>query len=238
MEELLPKSYDELVLVYKKLEKHYRDMQDLEFTIEKGQLWMLQTRNGKRTAAAAMKIAMDMVDESLISEEEALLRIDPLSLDQLLHPTLDPDAKKTQLAKGLPASPGGSIGEIVFTSEDAVAKKEQGKKAILVRIETSPEDIEGMISAQGILTTRGGMTSHAAVVARGMGKCCVAGCGDVQVDYGKKEIRAAGYVLKEGDIITLDGSTGCVYLGEVSMKEPSLEGSFERVMAARIPDST
>ncbi len=230
MEEVMPDSYGQLVEVYKKLEKHYRDMQDLEFTVENKQLWMLQTRNGKRTAAAAMKIAMDMLDEGMISEEEALLRIDPLSLDQLLHPTLDPNAEKTRLAKGLPASPGGAVGEIVFSSEDAVAMQAQGKKSILVRIETSPEDIEGMVSAQGILTTRGGMTSHAAVVARGMGKCCVAGCGEIQVDYNKKEMRAGGYVLKEGDVITLDGSTGEVYLGAVQMKEPSLEGAFNRVM--------
>ena len=165
-------------------------MQDIEFTIEKGKLWMLQTRNGKRTAKAALKIAVDMIHEKLINEEEALLRLDPASLDQLLHPTLDPKAEKTVLAKGLPASPGGVFGQIVFTSEEAVEWKEKGRKVILVRVETSPEDIAGMVAAQGILTTRGGMTSHAAVVARGMGKCCVAGCGEVDVDYRTETLKS------------------------------------------------
>jgi pyruvate,orthophosphate dikinase len=205
-------------------------MQDIEFTIERGVLWMLQTRNGKRTAAAALKIACDMIDEKMITEEEAILRLDPSSLDQLLHPTLDPKATKTTLAKGLPASPGGVNGQIVFTSEEAVSWKEQGKKTILVRVETSPEDIAGMIAAQGILTTRGGMTSHAAVVARGMGKCCVAGCGDIEVDYRNETMKVKGYVLKKGDVITLDGSTGEVYMGEVKTVEPVLDGSFERIM--------
>ena len=230
LEELMPEAYVELVKIYKKLEGHYKDMQDIEFTIERGKLWMLQTRGGKRTARAALRIACDLVDEKVISESDALLRIDPKSLDQLLHPTLDPDAKKTLLARGLPASPGGATGAIVFTSEEAVAWKEKGKKTILVRIETSPEDIEGMVSSQGILTTRGGMTSHAAVVARGMGKCCVAGCGDIEVNPGKKEMRVSGYVLKEGDQITLDGSSGEVYLGEVKTREPSLDQYFERIM--------
>ncbi len=230
LEELMPESYQQLVDVYKKLEKHYRDMQDIEFTIERGTLWMLQTRNGKRTAQAGLRIACEMVDEKLISEEEALLRIDAKSLDQLLHPTLDPKAPKTTLAKGLPASPGGATGQIVFSSEDAVAWVEKGRKVILVRVETSPEDIEGMINSQGILTSRGGMTSHAAVVARGMGKCCVAGCQEVEVDYAKKEMRVKGYVLKEGDKITLDGGTGEVYLGEVKTIEPKLDQYFERVM--------
>lgn len=230
LESAMPKAYGELVDIYKKLELHYRDMQDIEFTIEKNKLWMLQTRNGKRTAAAALKIACDMIDEKLITEEEAILRVDPNSLDQLLHPTLDPKAEKTKLAKGLPASPGGVNGQIVFTSEEAVEWKEQGKKVILVRVETSPEDIAGMVAAQGIFTTRGGMTSHAAVVARGMGKCCVAGCGEVEVDYRNETMKVKGYVLKKGDVITLDGSTGEVYLGEVKTIEPKLEGSFERLM--------
>lgn len=230
LEEALPKAYGQLVEIYKKLEGHYRDMQDIEFTIERGVLWMLQTRNGKRTAAAALKIACDMIDEKLITQDEAILRLDPSSLDQLLHPTLDPKAAKTTLAKGLPASPGGVNGQIVFTSEEAVEWKEQGKKVILVRIETSPEDIAGMVAAQGILTTRGGMTSHAAVVARGMGKCCVAGCGDIEVDYRNETMKVKGYVLKKGDVITLDGSTGEVYLGEVKTIEPKLDGNFERIM--------
>lgn len=230
LEELMPKAYTELVEVYKKLEAHYRDMQDIEFTIENNKLWMLQTRNGKRTAKAALKIACDMIDEKLIGEDEAILRVAPGSLDQLLHPTLDPKAEKTLLCKGLPASPGGATGQIVFTSEAAVEWAEKGKKTILVRIETSPEDIEGMVKAQGVLTTRGGMTSHAAVVARGMGKCCVAGCGDIDVDEHKKEMRVKGYVLKEGDQITLDGSTGEVFLGEVKTIDPELDEYFERIM--------
>jgi pyruvate,orthophosphate dikinase len=171
-----------------------------------------------------------MIDEKLITEEEALMRLDPLSLDQLLHPTLDPKAEKTQLAKGLPASPGGVFGQIVFTAEEAVEWKEKGKKVILVRVETSPEDIAGMVAAQGILTTRGGMTSHAAVVARGMGKCCVAGCGDIDVDYRTETMKVKGYVLKKGDIITLDGGTGEVFLGEVKTLEPKLDATFDRMM--------
>lgn len=230
LEEALPQSYKQLVEIYQKLEKHYRDMQDIEFTIERGILWMLQTRNGKRTARAALKIAADMIDEKLISEEEALMRIEPLSLDQLLHPTLDPKAEKTLLAKGLPASPGGVFGQIVFAAEEAVEWKEKGKKVILVRVETSPEDIAGMVAAQGILTTRGGMTSHAAVVARGMGKCCVAGCGDIDVDYRNETMKVKGYVLKKGDIITLDGGTGEVFMGEVKTMEPKLDKTFERIM--------
>lgn len=230
LEEVMPLAYAELVKFYTQLERHYRDMQDIEFTIEKGKLWMLQTRTGKRTAKAALKMACDMLDEKLISEEESLLRIDPSSLDQLLHPTLDPQSAKTLLAKGLPASPGGVHGQIVFSSEEAVEWKEKGKKVILVRIETSPEDIAGMVAAQGILTTRGGMTSHAAVVARGMGKCCVAGCGDMEVDYRNQTMKAKGYVLKKGDLITLDGSSGEVYLGEVKTIEPSLDKNFERIM--------
>lgn len=235
LEEAMPKAYAELVAIYKKLESHYRDMQDIEFTIERNTLWMLQTRNGKRTAKAALKIACDMIDEKLITEDEALLRLDPAALDQLLHPTLDPKAKKELLAKGLPASPGGVHGKIVFTPEEAVDWKERGEKVILVRIETSPEDIAGMVAAQGILTTRGGMTSHAAVVARGMGKCCVAGCGDVDVDYRNETMKVKGYVLKKGDIITLDGGTGEIFLGKVDTIEPQLDGDFERIM--KIADS-
>ncbi|MES2963000.1 MAG: pyruvate, phosphate dikinase [Bdellovibrionota bacterium] len=230
LEELMPTLYKELVAIYEKLEGHYKDMQDMEFTIEQGKLWMLQTRNGKRTAQAALKIACDMMDEGLIDEKTAILRIDAKSLDQLLHPTLDPKAKKTQLTKGLPASPGGACGQVVFTSEEAVELKEKGVKTILARVETSPEDILGMVAAQGILTSRGGMTSHAAVVARGMGKCCVAGAGDVQIDYSKQEMRIAGYVIKKGEVVTLDGSTGAVYLGEVKTVEPRLDEVFERVM--------
>lgn len=225
-----PDVFKQLVETYLKLEKHYRDMQDIEFTIEKGQLWMLQTRTGKRTARAALRIATDMIDEKLIDEKEAILRIDPSSLDQLLHPTLDPKSERTDVAKGLPASPGGVSGKVVFTSEEAVEWKERGEKVILVRVETSPEDIEGMVAAEGILTSRGGMTSHAAVVARGMGKCCVAGCGDVSVNEHEKEFRANGYVVKEGEIITLDGSTGEVFLGEVETIPPQLDGPFDRIM--------
>ena len=230
-EEIMPEAFAQLTEIYEKLEAHYKEMQDIEFTVERGQLWMLQTRTGKRTAQAALRIACDMVDEGLISKSEALLRLDPQSLDQLLHPRLDPDAEKTLLAKGLPASPGGATGAVVFESEIAVQKKALGEKVILVRVETSPEDIEGMVAAQGILTSRGGMTSHAAVVARGMGKCCVAGCGDVEVLTAKKELRVKGYVLKEGDQITLDGSTGEVFLGQVKTIEPKLDEYFARVMS-------
>lgn len=230
LKDVLPEAYNDLTNIYKKLEAHYRDMQDIEFTIERKKLWMLQTRTGKRTAKAALEIACAMIDEKLITEDEAILRIDPASLDQLLHPVLDPKAEKTVLAKGLPASPGGVSGQVVFSSEEAVEWKEKGKKVILVRVETSPEDIAGMVAAQGILTTRGGMTSHAAVVARGMGKCCVAGCGDIDIDYAAKTLRAKGYVIKEGDIITLDGGTGEVFLGEVKTLEPQLSGAFDRIM--------
>ena len=230
LKEIMPAAYQDLEACYKKLETYFRDMQDIEFTIEKNKLWMLQTRTGKRTAKAALQIACDMIDEKLISEEEALLRIDPASLDQLLHPTLDPQATKTLLAKGLPASPGGVCGQIVFTPEEAVEMKEKGHKVILVRVETSPEDIAGMVAAQGILTSRGGMTSHAAVVARGMGKCCVAGCSEVEVNYQAETFKAKGYILKKGDLITLDGSTGEVFLGEVKTIEPKLDGAFNRLM--------
>lgn len=230
LEESMPDVYRELVSIYKKLENHYRDMQDIEFTIERGKLWMLQTRNGKRTAKAALQIAVEMVKEGLITKEEAILRINPQSLDQLLHPTLDPNDKKILLTKGLPASPGGVSGQIVFSSEEATDWKEKGKKVILVRIETSPEDIAGMVAAQGILTTKGGMTSHAAVVARGMGKCCVAGCSEIDVDYTNQLLRVNGYVLKKGEVITLEGSHGEVYLGEVKTIEPKLGDTFHEMM--------
>jgi pyruvate, orthophosphate dikinase len=226
----MPEAYSHLERIYKTLEAHYRDMQDIEFTIEKGRLWMLQTRSGKRTARAALKMAYDMVQEGLITEKEALLRLDPSSLDQLLHPTLDPQAKKELLAKGLPASPGGVSGHIVFSSEEAVIQKELGQNVILVRVETSPEDIAGMNAARGILTSRGGMTSHAAVVARGMGKCCVAGCTEIEVFTEQKILRIKGYVFKEGDLITLDGSTGEVFLGEVKTISPELSSDFNYFM--------
>ncbi len=231
MPAVMPKVYKELTDVFDKLEAHYRDMQDIEFTIQNNKLWMLQTRNGKRTAAAALKIAVDMVAEKRIDKKEAIKRIDPLSLDQLLHPTLDPNAKKTVLATGLPASPGAASGKMVFTAEDAEAMALTHKeKVILVRIETSPEDIHGMHAAQGILTARGGMTSHAAVVARGMGKPCVSGAGELRIDYSKKQMQVMGHTLKEGDIITINGSTGEVMLGEIPTVQPKLSGDFETLM--------
>lgn len=232
----MPESYQELVRIYEKLESHYRDMQDIEFTIEKGKLWMLQTRSGKRTAKASVRLACEMMDEGLITQKEALLRVDPSSVEQLLHPRLNPDVEKKVLAKGLPASPGGVAGKIVFTSEDAVDMKERGAKTILVRIETSPEDIHGMIAAEGILTSRGGMTSHAAVVARGMGKCCVAGCSSIEINYQAQSLSVGGYVLKKGDVITLDGSTGEVILGEIETLPPELDGYFQRIM--KLADQT
>jgi len=230
MEEVMPDVFAELVAIYKKMEAHYRDMQDIEFTVENRKLWMLQTRNGKRTAKASMKIAVDMVAEKLITKEEALLRIDPLALDQLLHPTLDPNAKKQVIAKGLPASPGAASGKVVFTAEDAESANARNEKVILVRIETSPEDIHGMHAARGILTARGGMTSHAAVVARGMGKCCVSGAGDIRINYARKEFAAGGLTVREGEIITLNGSTGEVMLGEVATVQPNLSGDFATIM--------
>ncbi len=227
------KSYKELVAIRHKLENHYRDMQDLEFTIEQGKLYMLQTRNGKRTAAAAVRIAVDLVKEGLITEKEAVLRVDPKSLDQLLHPMFDPNSEKAadQIAKGLPASPGAATGTIVFNAEDAETAAEQGKAVILCRIETSPEDIGGMNAAKGILTSRGGMTSHAAVVARGMGKCCVAGCDGVRMDYKNKTLIAGGKTLKEGDWLSLNGSTGTVYAGKIDTVDPALSGPFGTIMA-------
>ncbi|MFO0069503.1 MAG: pyruvate, phosphate dikinase, partial [Alphaproteobacteria bacterium] len=231
MEEVMPDVFAELVKIYQKLEAHYRDMQDIEFTVENRKLWMLQTRNGKRTAKAGLKIAVDMVSEKLITKEEALLRIDPASLDQLLHPALDPNAKKQVIAKGLPASPGAASGRVVFTAEDAEHRAAINEKVILVRIETSPEDIHGMHAAKGILTARGGMTSHAAVGARGMGKCCVSGAGELRINYARKEFIASGLTVREGDLITLNGSTGEVMLGEVPTIEPSLSGDFATVIA-------
>ncbi len=231
MEEVLPDCYTQLAEIRQILEKHYKDMQDIEFTIEKGKLFMLQTRNGKRTAKAAIKVAVDMVQEGLIDQKTAVLRVAPAQLDQLLHPSLDPKADKKVIAKGLPASPGAASGAVVFTADEAEAEAKTGKKVILVRIETSPEDIHGMHAAQGILTARGGMTSHAAVVARGMGKCCVAGCGDIKVDYAGQSFTAnGGVVVKKGDTITLDGSTGQVILDEVPTVPPSLTGDFGTLM--------
>jgi pyruvate,orthophosphate dikinase len=230
MEEVLPECYEQLMQVQQTLEQHYRDMQDIEFTIEKGKLYMLQTRTGKRTAKAAITIAVDMVKEGVI-DEEAVLRVAPEQLDQLLHPSLDPKAEKTIVAKGLPASPGAASGEVVFTADEAEEAAKLGLKVILVRIETSPEDIHGMHAAQGILTARGGMTSHAAVVARGMGKCCVAGCGDLKVDYKTQQFVARdGVVIKKGDVITLDGSTGEVMQGAVPTVQPALTGDFAILM--------
>ncbi|MDX9702250.1 MAG: pyruvate, phosphate dikinase [Candidatus Auribacterota bacterium] len=232
LEELMPEVYQQLVDVYKRLENHYKDMQDIEFTIQNNVLYMLQTRNGKRTAAAALKIAVDMVNEGAINKTTAVKRVAPSQLDQLLHPTFDVKDKATHkvLAKGLPASPGAAVGKVVFNAHDAEEWAELGEKVILVRVETSPEDIGGMNVAQGILTARGGMTSHAAVVARGMGKCCVAGCGDVSINYKSKTFTVGDVVIKEGDIISLDGSTGEVFNGEVKRITPDLGGDFEIIM--------
>ncbi len=230
MEAELPEAFAELKRIYATLERHYRDMQDLEFTVEQGKLWMLQTRSGKRTAQAALRIAVELAQEKLISRDEAVARIDPAALDQLLHPTIDPDAERNVIATGLPASPGAACGEIVFSSEEAEAFKNQGRKVILVRVETSPEDIHGMHAAEGILTTRGGMTSHAAVVARGMGKPCVSGAGALRVDYRAQTMTAGGTTMTKGDILTIDGSTGQVLAGRVPMLEPALAGEFATLM--------
>lgn len=230
MEMAMPEAYAELVRIYGILEKHYRDMQDMEFTIQEGKLWMLQTRSGKRTAKAALRIAVDLASEGLISEEEAVGRVEPSALDQLLHPTIDPKAERRVLTTGLPASPGAAAGEIVFNSDDAEAAKKAGKKVILVRVETSPEDIHGMHAAEGILTTRGGMTSHAAVVARGMGKPCVSGAGQIRVDYAKGTLSVGPTTLKAGDFVTIDGGNGQVLLGEIKMQKPELSGEFATLM--------
>ncbi|CAN5537138.1 pyruvate, phosphate dikinase [soil metagenome] len=230
MEAAMPEAFAELTRIYTQLEKHYRDMQDMEFTVEQGRLWMLQTRNGKRTAKAALRIAVELASEGVISQEDAVMRIDPAALDQLLHPNIDPDAKRDIIATGLPASPGAAAGEIVFSSEEAAKLQADGRNVILVRIETSPEDIHGMHAAEGILTTRGGMTSHAAVVARGMGKPCVSGCGTVRVDYGRGTMTIGNRVFKAGDIITIDGSNGQVLAGRMAMIEPELSGEFNTLM--------
>ena len=230
LESAMPQAFAEFRAICDRLEAHYRDMQDVEFTVERGKLWMLQTRSGKRTAKAALKIAVDLADEGLIEHDEAVMRIEPTSLDQLLHPTIDPDAKRDRIATGLPASPGAASGEIVFHPGDAEALKGQRRKAILVRVETSPEDIHGMHAAEAILTTRGGMTSHAAVVARGMGKPCVSGAGTVRVDYQAGTMTAGGRVFRAGDVITVDGSSGEVLAGAIEMRQPELSGDFTRLM--------
>jgi len=231
LEVLQPHSYGELVEVFDKLEAHYRDMQDIEFTIQRSKLYILQTRNGKRTAPAALKVAVDMAAEGLITEDEAILRISPSSLDQLLHPTLDPDADTEVIAKGLPASPGAASGKIVFLADDAQNWTQAGEDVILVRVETSPDDIHGMHAAKGILTSRGGMTSHAAVVARGMGKACICGAGDLQISYSERTVTVKGRTLKEGDWITIDGAAGVVMLGQVPTVDPVLSGDFATLMA-------
>ena len=230
MEEVMPQVFSELEKVRGTLEAHYRDMQDIEFTVQQGKLYMLQTRNGKRTAPAALKIAVDMANAGMITREEAIRRIEPMSLDQLLHPTLDPKAEKIVLARGLPASPGAASGAVVFSADEAETRSQKGEAVILVRIETSPEDIHGMHAARGILTTRGGMTSHAAVVARGMGRACVAGAGDLRVDYATKTISSRGQVVKAGETITINGSTGEVMLGQVPTIQPELSGDFGTLM--------
>ena len=230
MEEVMPEVFGQLTDVFERLEAHYRDMQDIEFTVQNQKLWMLQTRSGKRTTKAALKIAVDMVDEGLITREEAVLRIDPMALDQLLHPMLDPDVEVDVIANGLPASPGAASGEVVFTADDAETAKEQGRKVILVRMETSPEDIHGMHAAAGILTSRGGMTSHAAVVARGMGRPCVSGAGSIQINISNKTFSVAGREVKEGDVITIDGGKGRVMFGAVPTLQPELSGDFGKLM--------
>ncbi len=226
MEETLPEAYAELLAVRAQLESHFKDMQDMEFTVQQGKLWMLQTRTGKRTTQAALKIAVDMVAEGLIEKREAILRVEPLSLDQLLHPTLDPQAERTILGTGLPASPGAASGHVVFSAEDAEIWAGRNEKVILVRAETSPEDIGGMHVAQGILTIRGGMTSHAAVVARGMGKPCICGAGELNLDPHAQTISVRGQIVREGDVITIDGGSGEIYLGEVATVYPELTGEF------------
>ena len=235
LKEDLPDCYDEFVAIAHKLEDHYRDMQDMEFTIEEGKLYFLQTRNGKRTAKAAIKIACDLVDEGMITPEEAVMRIDAKSLDQLLHPTFDESslADATVIGEALPASPGAASGKVVFTAEDAkrLGKGGKGERVVLVRLETTPEDIEGMVASQGILTVRGGRTSHAAVVARGMGTCCVAGCGAIVINEEAKEFSLGGYTFHEGDYISLDGNTGKIYKGDIKTNEATVSGDFGRIMS-------
>ena len=232
LEESMPSVYKELFETQEKLEKHYRDMQDMEFTIQDGKLWLLQTRNGKRTGAAMVKIAMDMLREKLISKDEAIMRVEPDKLDELLHPVFDKDSIKAAkvMAKGLPASPGAAAGQVVFHADDAEKWAAEGKKVVLVRIETSPEDLKGMNSAEGILTARGGMTSHAAVVARGMGKCCVSGAGSIKIDYKARSIEMSGKTYKEGEFISLNGSTGEVYDGMIKTVDPEMSGDFGKLM--------
>ncbi len=230
MEEAMPEVYAELAAVFDQLETHYRDMQDIEFTVEQTKLWMLQTRSGKRTAKAALKIAVDMATEGLITREEAILRVDPMALDQLLHPTLDPNAPRDVIARGLPASPGAASGTVVFDADTAEKRKAAGDKVILVRTETSPEDIHGMHAAQGILTARGGMTSHAAVVARGMGRPCVSGAGSLSISAKDKVMKVGGREIREGDTITIDGTSGEVMFGEVATTQPELAGDFGTLM--------
>lgn len=232
LQNVMPEVYGQFAAVANLLENHYKDMQDIEFTIENGKLYLLQTRNAKRTAVAAIHVAVEMVEEGIIDRETALLRIDPVQLDQLLHPTFDEKAlgEAEKIAQGLPASPGAATGRIYFNAHDVVKAVHEGEKAILVRLETSPEDIEGMVAAEGILTARGGMTSHAAVVARGMGKCCVAGCGEIKVDEVNKVFRVNDKILKEGDFISLDGNTGNVYQGSIPTQEPELTGNFGKLM--------
>ena len=230
LEVAMPNAYRELMEVRARLEAHYKDMQDIEFTVQSNKLYMLQTRNGKRTAAASLKMAVDMANEGLINRAEAVMRVNPASLDQLLHPMLDPKAPRTLLAKGLPASPGAAVGAVVFSADEAESRAAKGEAVILVRIETSPEDIHGMHAARGILTTRGGMTSHAAVVARGMGRPCVAGAGGIAVDYNAQTLMTGGKLVRAGETITLDGATGEVFQGFVAMIEPALSGDFGTLM--------
>ena len=230
LESLMPEVFGQFVATTQLLEKHYCDMQDLEFTVERGKLWMLQTRNGKRTAKAALRCAVEMANEGLISREDAVSRIEPGALDQLLHPMLDPKAKPAAIATGLPASPGAASGEIVFSADEAQALRQAGRKSILVRVETSPEDIHGMHAAEGVVTTRGGMTSHAAVVARGMGKPCVCGISAIRIDYAGQTMNAGGVTLKKGDILTIDGGSGEVMAGAAPMIKPEMSGDFATLM--------
>merc|ERR1711965_1063723 len=231
MEEVMPNVYKQLHKILKKLEKHYKDMQDVEFTVENKKLWMLQTRSGKRTSKSAVRIAVDMVKDKLISKKEAVMRIDPNSLDTLLHPTLDKKSSINVIANGLPASPGAASGKVVFTSEEAERLNDMMQDTILVRVETSPEDIQGMHAAKGILTARGGMTSHAAVVARGMGRPCVSGSSEIDINYEQKIFKTSSTEVKEGDIITIDGSTGRIILGNVPTVKPEISGDFSKLMS-------
>jgi pyruvate,orthophosphate dikinase len=231
LEQSMPRVYRELLRIARRLERHYRDMQDIEFTVQQGRLWLLQTRTGKRTAMAAVRIAVDLAKERVLRRDEAVCRVEPSQLDRLLHPTLDPDAPREVLARGLPASPGAAVGVVVFSSDTAEARGKAGDKVVLVRAETSPEDIHGMHAAEGVLTTRGGMTSHAAVVARGMGKPCVVGCGDARVDEAGRCLRVGGREIREGDPITLDGGTGEVMAGSLPTVTPALGGAFRELMA-------